>query len=104
MGRGYDALLFAQHGYRTVGVEISGSAVREAKKWVSRQIVALSDQDRKALAPIELVLADFFSDEWLKMVGLPLRGGFDAIYDYAVSFFLSRFNKTKLIFSSSWLL
>lgn len=84
MGRGYDTLLFAKNGYSTVGLEISGSAVREAKKWVGTQLATLTKAEKQDYAPIELVLADFFDDEWLKMVGLPQRGGFDAIYDYAV--------------------
>jgi hypothetical protein len=81
-GRGYDALLFAEHGYDTVGVEISGSAVREAKKWVSAQIEG-GQVDKKSLASCEFILADFFEDEWLKVLGIE-RGCFDLVYDYAV--------------------
>lgn len=85
MGRGYDALLLAKHGYSTVGVEISGSAVREAKQWVGQQLRTLSAAEKQGLPPVELVLADFFDDEWLKMVGVPHRSAFDVVYDYAVS-------------------
>jgi hypothetical protein len=76
-------LLFAQHGYNTVGVDISGSAVREAKKWVSQQM-AESKIDKKAFAQCELILADFFEDEWLKALDIEPRGGFELVYDYAV--------------------
>lgn len=77
--RGYDALLFAQHGYETVGVEISGSAVREAKKWTGQQIAA----GQKTLSPMGFILADFFEDEWLKVLGIG-KEQFDLVYDYAV--------------------
>ena len=79
-GRGYDAWLFAQHGYDTVGVEISGSAVREAKKWVGQQQKLQS----KAAAPCDFILADFFADEWLKVLDIQPKGGFELVYDYAV--------------------
>lgn len=85
MGRGYDTLLFAKHGYSTVGLGISGFAVCEAKKWVGIQLSSLTKSEKKGYAPIRLVLADFFDDEWLKMMGLSQKGGFNAIYDYAVS-------------------
>ncbi|KAF8251156.1 S-adenosyl-L-methionine-dependent methyltransferase, partial [Wilcoxina mikolae CBS 423.85] len=83
-GRGYDAFLFAQHGYSTVGVEISGSAVREAKKWVAQQ-------NSPTAAPCEFILADFFEDEWLKVLDIEHRGGFELVYDYA---FLVAMNPT----------
>ncbi|KAI5790911.1 S-adenosyl-L-methionine-dependent methyltransferase [Pyronema domesticum] len=84
--RGYDALLFAQHGYETVGVEISGSAVREAKKWTGQQIAA----GQKTLSPMGFILADFFEDEWLKVLGIG-KEQFDLVYDYA---FLVAMNPT----------
>lgn len=80
-GRGYDAWLFAQYGYNTVGVEISGSAVREAKKWVGQQ----KKQPQKPAAPCEFILADFFADEWLKVLDIQPKGAFELVYDYAVS-------------------
>lgn len=88
-GRGYDALLLAQYGYDTVGVEISGSAVKEARKWLETEVPkGIKDGriDKTKLGRVEVVLADFFDDEWLKMVDVPLRGGFELVYDYAVRF------------------
>lgn len=81
-GRGYDAWLFAQHGYETVGVEISGSAVREANNWVKQQKKNVTPA---TTAECEFILADFFVDEWLKVLGIPPKGGFELVYDYAVS-------------------
>lgn len=44
-GRGYDTLLLAEHGYDTVGVDISAAAIVDAKAWVglfSRKSLILS--------------------------------------------------------------
>ncbi|KAI5793135.1 S-adenosyl-L-methionine-dependent methyltransferase [Geopyxis carbonaria] len=85
-GRGYDALLFSKHGYDTVGVEISGSAVKEAKRWINSEIArGIKDGsiNKNKLAPCEIVLTDFFDDEWLKMLDVAPRGGFELVYDYA---------------------
>lgn len=64
-----------------MGIDISGSAVHEAKKWVGEQ---LSSGQPAPNAPWELTLADFFDDEWLKALGIETNGGFELVYDYAV--------------------
>ena len=64
-----------------MGVEISGSAVHAAKKWVGEQ---LASGQPAPIAPCEFILADFFEDEWLKVLGIEMNGGFELVYDYAV--------------------
>lgn len=34
---------------------------------------------------IELVAGDFFENGWMESLGIEVEGGFDIIYDYAVS-------------------
>jgi hypothetical protein len=81
--------LFAQHGYETTGIDISGSAIHEAKKWVSAQKEKASrDGTSKDIAPCKFILTDFFQDEWLKVLGYEGCGAFDLVYDYAVSLLL----------------
>ncbi|KAF2083479.1 thiopurine S-methyltransferase family protein [Saccharata proteae CBS 121410] len=81
-GRGYDVHVFAQHGYDTVGVEISEAAAQQAKKWIAGQ-VAEEEKEGNKIGKMEIVLGDFFSDEWLQSLHLPTRGAFELVYDYA---------------------
>ena len=64
-----------------MGIDISGSAVHAAKKWVGEK---LSSGQPAPDAPCEFALADFFDDEWLKALGIEMNGGFELVYDYAV--------------------
>lgn len=85
-GRGYDVLLLAEHGYDTVGVDISATAIVDAKAWVD---VQLDKMEASGVAvpkgKIELVAGDFFNNDWIESLGIEVQGGFDIIYDYAVS-------------------
>lgn len=79
-------LLLAEHGYDAVGVDISDAAILDAKVWVNDQLN--KTQSSGGLAPkgaIQLVAGDFFKDDWVESLGIEVEGGFDIIYDYAVS-------------------
>jgi len=67
-GRGYDALLFAQKGLESWGIDISGEAVEAAKIW-------LGGQPHAETARVFFKELDFFDFE------LP-EGKFDLGYDY----------------------
>lgn len=61
--------------------------MKEARKWLEAEVpkgIKDGSIDKTKLGRVEVVLADFFDDEWLKMVDVPLQGGFELVYDYAV--------------------
>lgn len=79
-------LLLAEHGYDAVGVDISAAAIVDAKAWVGVQLDKMEASG--AAVPkgkIELVAGDFFKNDWIESLGIEVQGGFDIIYDYAVS-------------------
>jgi len=84
-GRGYDVLLFAQHGYDAVGVEVAEKAVESAKQFIAEE----EEKTRKSnqngeiqqQGKAEFVVGDFFQDSWLHKVGVE-AGQWDVIYDY----------------------
>ncbi|KAG0131957.1 S-adenosyl-L-methionine-dependent methyltransferase [Tuber indicum] len=86
-GRGYDVFLLATHGYDAFGVEISKTAVKEAREWASDQLEiekAASGQtlETDRWGRIQMVEGDFFKDDWIEAMEVDLRGGFDLVYDY----------------------
>ena len=81
-------MLLAQHGYHAVGVDISAKAIDDAKEWITNEIKRMKAAGEKLpTGRIDLIAGDFFKDDWLAELGINANGGFDVIYDYAVSFF-----------------
>lgn len=82
-GKGYDVLLLAAHGYDAYGLEISSTALDEARK-VERE---MSGQDiyqsKGEKGSVTWLAGDFFEDGFLKDVEGERK--FDLIYDYTVS-------------------
>ena len=95
-GRGYDVLLLADLGYDVVGLEVSPTALDEARAYAAA--VAGREptvQQGKPVVPgsVTWVLGDFFGDAWLSEVPGVIGGGgdgeegsgkFDLIFDYTV--------------------
>ncbi|EPS37478.1 hypothetical protein H072_8833 [Dactylellina haptotyla CBS 200.50] len=72
-GRGYDVLLFASHGLNAFGLELSPSAVVEARK--------NAEKNPAPAGTHTFVTGDFFTKDWQgKEDGIP--AGFDIVYDY----------------------
>ena len=86
-GRGYDVLLFGSYGLNAVGLDISPTAVEEARK-------VQADQGREQQYPVKsiqdgrgearFITADFFMNNFLSEThGTPQSDRkFDIIYDY----------------------
>ncbi|CUS15357.1 unnamed protein product [Tuber aestivum] len=86
-GRGYDVFLLATHGYDAFGVEVSRTAVNQAREWASDQLEIEKDASGQTLETdrwgrIQMVEGDFFKDDWIQAMEIDLRGGFDLVYDY----------------------
>ncbi|KAF1849025.1 S-adenosyl-L-methionine-dependent methyltransferase [Cucurbitaria berberidis CBS 394.84] len=99
-GKGYDIVLFAAHGYDAYGLEVSSHAANAAKKYIDAiqksegldskdregplegEYLAASSSHKVGYGSMNVLLGDYFSDEWLKEVqGWNLGEGFDIIYD-----------------------
>lgn len=101
-GRGYDVFLLATHGYDAFGVEISKTAVREAREWASDQLEIEKAASGHTLETdrwgrIQMVEGDFFKDDWVEAMEIDLRGGFDLVYDYTVCFWSSTSQLTRCL-------
>ena len=95
-GRGYDVLLLADLGYDVVGLEVSPTALDEARAYAA----AVAGREPTVLEGVPVVpgsvtwvLGDFFGDAWLSEVPGVIGGGgdgeegsgkFDLIFDYTV--------------------
>lgn len=80
-GRGYDVLLFALHGIDAYGLEISSTAVEQARSYTSSKIQEL------ATAPdgnVQFFNGDFYKEDWLQECRLGSNKEFDFVYDYTV--------------------
>jgi len=83
-GKGYDVLLLSAFGYDAYGLDISSSALQEARK-VEKEMGGKGVYETKEGAEkgsITWVAGDFFEDQFLKDV--EGEGTFDLIYDYTV--------------------
>ncbi|PYH46791.1 putative thiol methyltransferase [Aspergillus saccharolyticus JOP 1030-1] len=81
-GRGVDVLLLASFGYDAYGLEYSDVAVKMCKDEAARNGNKYSVRYAEiGRGKITFVQGDFFKDDWLKRLQLPLNG-FDLIYDY----------------------
>ncbi|KAL4987122.1 S-adenosyl-L-methionine-dependent methyltransferase [Aspergillus falconensis] len=98
-GRGYDVLTLALHGFDTYGLEVSATAVSEARAFAERELSSPQasnyggkfDRERArhiGVGNVQLVQGDFFADTWTEneTLGLDLGkdgyGKFDLVYDY----------------------
>ena len=84
-GRGHDVLSLSTFGYDVYGLDLSDSAIAEAKNNLGSWKEAgklVPKQER--LGNCHWFVADFFSDAWVKQSGAP-DGKFDLIFDYTVS-------------------
>jgi hypothetical protein len=85
-GRGYEVLLFSAFGYDAYGLEISESALVEARKTqglVEGEELYKARDASVGKGSVSWLAGDFFKDEALK--GLDGDGKFDLLYDYTVS-------------------
>ncbi|KAK6514341.1 hypothetical protein TWF506_008737 [Arthrobotrys conoides] len=74
-GRGYDVLLFASHGLKSYGLEISSSAVTAARQ----------NAKTSGLKPelYNFLTGDFFTDNWeAEESNTEIPREFDVVYDY----------------------
>ncbi len=87
-GSGYDPVMLALHGFQSYGLEISATAVCEARKYVAsklRESTQQEDNGMLGVGDVQILEGDFFANEWQSE--LPFEGGkFDLVYDYTVSF------------------
>ncbi|KAB8230232.1 hypothetical protein ETB97_002156 [Aspergillus alliaceus] len=81
-GRGVDVLLLASFGYDAYGLECSAVAVKECKQEEARNHHRYPARDLEVgLGSVFFIQGDFFKDDWLQELGLPLNC-FELIYDY----------------------
>ena len=79
-------MLLAQHGYHAIGVDISSKAIDDAKEWIDNEFKRMKAAGEPLPAGrIDLISGDFFKNDWAAEIGIDVNGGFDVIYDYAVS-------------------
>lgn len=102
-GKGYDVVLFAAHGYDAYGLEVSAHAADVAKRYVDAagneakkndkdrdgplegEYLAASSSHEAGYGSMNVLVGDYFSDEWLGEVeGWKEGDGFDIIYDNTV--------------------
>lgn len=77
-GRGHDVLLLASLGYDAYGLEVSPTALKEARK----NAEAVKGADGKSPENIHWLAGNFFEDQWAEGAGAEK---FDLIFDYTVS-------------------
>lgn len=95
-GRGYDVVTLALHGFDAYGLEISETAVSEAREFAEKELTSPQacnfgkawKENLSVFQPgkgkAQFVEGDFFDAAWLE--GLDVEQ-FDVIYDYTVSDF-----------------
>ncbi|KAL4975894.1 S-adenosyl-L-methionine-dependent methyltransferase [Aspergillus desertorum] len=98
-GRGYDVLTLALHGFDAYGLEVSATAVSEARGFAERELSSPQashcgekfDRERArhvGVGKVRFVQGDFFEDSWAEEEDLGLdvgkdgKGKFDLVYDY----------------------
>ncbi|KAL4944564.1 hypothetical protein BDV06DRAFT_220190 [Aspergillus oleicola] len=98
-GRGYDVVSLALHGFDAYGLEISSTAVYEAREFAERELASplpcnfgtAYDEEAQSghitRGKAQFVQGDFFEEDWLDGVdvgngGDGVEGNFDLIYDY----------------------
>ncbi|KAI9731980.1 MAG: hypothetical protein M1834_004431 [Cirrosporium novae-zelandiae] len=83
MGRGYDVCLLASFGYDAYGVDVSGSAVREAEREARQSVGRYPVRDEGVgRGVVGFLEVDFFAEGWLREEWVTSGEGFDVIYDY----------------------
>src|SRR3569833_127970 len=91
-GRGHDVLLRAAWGYDVYGLDYSSAATARAvenEKTAGGDVVYAARDEAVGKGGVRWVTGDFFSDAWVD--GETITAGFDLIFDYTVSFYLSCF-------------
>lgn len=82
--------LLSTYGYDSYGLDISGSAVKEASNWVVGKLEeeknSKPEHELSGWGQAHIVEGDFFHYDWYGERGIQTKGGFDLIYDYTVSF------------------
>lgn len=101
-GRGYDVITFALHGFDACGLEVSTTAVSEARAFAKKELCSPQsgnfgekfDRERArhiGVGEAQFLQGDFFTDTWIgnENAGLDQgktgNGKFDLVYDYTVS-------------------
>lgn len=91
-GRGVDVLLLASFGYDAYGLECSPTALEACKQEEAKIADKYPVRDAEVgRGKSTFVHGDFFSNDWLEKLGLPLNS-FDLVYDYTVSPFVSLYS------------
>ncbi|KAL4812331.1 S-adenosyl-L-methionine-dependent methyltransferase [Aspergillus spinulosporus] len=100
-GRGYDVITFALHGFDACGLEVSTTAVSEARAFAKKELCCpqssnFGDEFNRECArhigvgKAQFLQGDFFTDTWIEdeNAGLDLgenwNGKFDLVYDYTL--------------------
>ncbi len=105
-GRGYDVIALALHGFNACGLEISGTAVSEAREFAEKELASpqacnFGETWKENPSGIiqagkaQFVEGDFFDEAWLGALDVEQ---FDVVYDYTVSlsvFFFFFFKPTS---------
>ncbi|KAJ5090757.1 hypothetical protein N7532_009441 [Penicillium argentinense] len=88
-GRGYDVVMLALHGFDAYGLEISGTAVKEAESYASKELKKPSEyhfgsKSNQARSPgsVTFLKGDFFSSNWNFKGDVDQYTKFDVAYDY----------------------
>ncbi|KAL3439601.1 S-adenosyl-L-methionine-dependent methyltransferase, partial [Aspergillus tetrazonus] len=98
-GRGYDVITFALHGFDACGLEVSTTAVSEARAFAKKELCSPQSRnfgdkfDRERARHIgvgktQFLQGDFFTDTWIENEtagldqGKTENGKFDLVYDY----------------------
>lgn len=90
-------VMLAQHGFDAYGLEISATAVEEARKYAAVEMSHPQEynfgqapsQTTRDVGSATFVVGDFFDSEWEKGEGILDAGvKFDLVYDYTVRFLL----------------
>lgn len=98
--------MLALHGFDAYGLEISDTAVKEAEKYASAELVKPSayhfgSEQRPPHTPgsVTFFQGDFFSSQWEFKGEIDETTKFDVIYDYTVSFIILVVMVLKLLIS-----
>jgi hypothetical protein len=85
-------MMLALHGFDAYGLEISDTAVKEAEKYASTELLKPSsyhfgtEQRLSAPGSVTFFQGDFFTSQWDFKGGIDENTKFDVVYDYTVSY------------------
>lgn len=97
-GKGYDVLLLASFGYDAYGLDVSETVIRKCEDTAKQDADKYPARDQAmGKGNFKFVCGDYFSNDWGQLIDGGIGEGFDLIYDYTVSGFLTLDNTFYLM-------